>query len=158
MTISTGWRNRSGRPRISPPSPRCASEGVAIAAGENIGTLHDFQRLFEAEAVDFVQPSVIKIGGISAMLRVATLAQAYAVRVVPHCFYWGPGYLATAHLAASFTRPTPVETAFITLEQTPHPLFDPFTATLDLPELPGLGFEPDMEVLRKYTVTRNDIK
>ncbi len=133
------------------------AEGVAIAAGENIATLHDFQRLFEAGAVDFVQPSVIKIGGISAMLRVAALAQAYSVRVVPHCFYWGPGYLATAHLCASFTRLAPVETAFITLEHQPHALFDPFAATLDLPATPGLGFAPDPEVMRKYLVARTEV-
>ncbi len=130
------------------------AEGVPIAAGENICTLQDFQRLFEARAVDFVQPSVIKVGGISAMQRILTLAQAYAVRVVPHCFYWGPGYLATAHVIAAMTRPTPLETAFITLEAIPHPLFDPETPTLTLPEAPGLGFEPDMAVMDRYRLTR----
>ena len=80
--------------------------------------------------------------------------QAYAVRVVPHCFYWGPGYLATAHVIAAMTRPTPLETAFITLEARPHPLFDPETPTLTLPEAPGLGFEPDMAVMERYRLTR----
>ena len=130
------------------------AEGVAIAAGENVSTFHDFQRLFEARAVDFVQPSVIKIGGISAMLRVFALAQAYSVRVVPHCFYWGPGYLATAHLAAALVRETPVETAFITMEAVANPVFDPFSASLVLPNTPGLGFEPDMGVMERYTVAR----
>jgi L-alanine-DL-glutamate epimerase-like enolase superfamily enzyme len=133
------------------------AEGVAIAAGENFATLHDFRLLFEAQAVDFVQPSVIKVGGISAMLRIFALAQAFSVRVVPHCFYWGPGYLATAHLAATLTRTTPVETAFITLSHQPHPLFDPTSATLTLPETPGLGFQPDMDVLEQFMVSRTNL-
>lgn len=133
------------------------SEGVPIAAGENVGTLQDFQRLFEAQAVDFVQPSVVKVGGITAMQRIVALAQAYAVRVVPHCFYWGPGYLATAHLIASLTRPTPLETAFITLEAQPHRLYNPEQASLTLPETPGLGFEPVLEVMERYRVSRTEI-
>lgn len=131
-------------------------EGVAIAAGENVTGLHEFRRLFETEAVDVVQPSVIKVGGISAMQRIIALAQAHAVRVIPHCFYWGPGYLATAHVAASMPTPPPVETAFIELERAPHKLFDPAHATLTLPDQPGLGFEPDPEVVERYLVARQD--
>ena len=133
-------------------------EGVAIACGENVSGLHEFRRVFEQRAVDVIQPSVIKIGGISAFTRVAALAQAFSVRLIPHCFYWGPGYLATAHLAASLPERTPVETPFITLEKSPHPLFNPERATLELPETPGLGFAPDMAVLDAYKVARHEIK
>jgi L-alanine-DL-glutamate epimerase-like enolase superfamily enzyme len=131
-------------------------EGVPIAAGENVTGLHCFRRLLEAGAVDVVQPSVTKIGGITAMQRVLALAHAHSVRVVPHCFYWGPGYLATAHVAASMPVPAPVETAFIDLEARPHDLFDPSRATLALPDRPGLGFEPDPDVLERYLVARQD--
>jgi L-alanine-DL-glutamate epimerase-like enolase superfamily enzyme len=132
-------------------------EGVPIACGENVSTLHDFRRLFEARAADVVQPSVIKIGGVSAMLRVLALAEAYSTRIVPHCFYWGPGYLATAHVMASLAKPAPVETAFIRLERRPHPLFEPENATLTLPETPGLGFALDPDVLKNYEVAREEI-
>src|SRR5207247_6164576 len=69
---------------------RVREEGVAIAGGENIGSLHEFRRAFEARAFDVAQPSVIKVGGVSAMLRIFALAEAFRVRVVPHFFYWGP--------------------------------------------------------------------
>jgi L-alanine-DL-glutamate epimerase-like enolase superfamily enzyme len=132
-------------------------EGIAIACGENVSGLHEFRRLFEHHAVDVVQPSVTKIGGISAFTRVAALAQAFPVRLIPHCFYWGPGYLATAHLAASLPDRTPVETPFITLEKSPHALFNPERSTLELPETPGLGFTPDMAVLDAYRLSRHEI-
>ena len=132
-------------------------EGVSIAAGENIGNLHDFRKAFEAGALDVAQPSVVKVGGISAMRQIFTLAQAFSVRVVPHCFYWGPGYLATAHLAASMPRPALVETAFVSFEKQPHPLFDPSKGTLKLNATPGLGFAPDMKVMEAYMVSRHTI-
>jgi L-rhamnonate dehydratase len=129
-------------------------EGVAIAAGENITTLYDFRRLFDVGAVDVAQPSVVKIGGVSAMLRVLALAQAYPVRIVPHGFYWGPGHLATAALLSTMSHPSPLETAFITMERSPQPLFTPEQPTLTLPETPGLGFEPDEQVFAQHLVSR----
>ena len=132
-------------------------EGVPIAAGENMTTLHEFKNAFEAGAVDIVQPSVTKIGGISGMRRVFALALAYPVRVVPHCFYWGPGYHATAHLAASRAEPTLVETAFITFASPPHSLFDSNSATFELSEAPGLGFEANWEALEPYLISRKTI-
>ena len=133
------------------------AEGVPISAGENMTTLHDFKAAFEAGAVDNIQPSVTKCGGISGMRRVFALAQAYPVRVVPHCFYWGPGYHATAHLAASRAEPTLVETAFITFAVQPHALFDSTNPTLQLGEVQGLGFEADWDALAPYVVARHTV-
>jgi L-alanine-DL-glutamate epimerase-like enolase superfamily enzyme len=133
------------------------AEGVPISAGENMTTLLDFKAAFDAGAIDNVQPSVTKCGGISAMRRVFALAQAYPVRVVPHCFYWGPGYHATAHLAASRAEPTLLETAFISFAVQPHALFDSTRATVQLSETPGLGFEADWEALAPYEISRNTL-
>ena len=130
------------------------AEGVPISSGENMTTLHDFKSAFEAGAIDNVQPSVTKCGGISGMRRVFALAQAYPVRVVPHCFYWGPGYHATAHLAASRPEPTLIETAFITFAIRPHALFDSTSSVLELTEAPGLGFDADWEGLAEYEISR----
>jgi L-alanine-DL-glutamate epimerase-like enolase superfamily enzyme len=132
--------------------------GLAIAAGENVGPLHDFVRLLQSGAVDVLQPSVIKLGGITAMRRVLSVAAAYPVRVVPHCFYWGPGYLATAHLIAAMPVRPPLETAFITLESSPHPLFHPARGTVSLPETPGLGFLPHPAVLDGHMVSRHVLR
>jgi L-rhamnonate dehydratase len=132
--------------------------GVPIAAGENIGTLHDFRRAFEAEAMDIVQPSVMKVGGISVMLEIFALAKAFSVDVCPHCFFWGPGYLATAHLVASMPTPTLLETAFIDCEQAPHPLFSSQQAKLFLrDDIAGLGFTPNERLFTDYLVQRVSI-
>ena len=59
-------------------------------------------RVWQAGAVKFAQPSVIKCGGVTEALRIAQLAAAASpsVTTVPWSFCPGPGFLATLHLAA----------------------------------------------------------
>jgi hypothetical protein len=64
--------------------------GIPVAAGENASTLMDFQHLLEAGAVDFVQPSPAKMGGITELQKVYALANAHGVTVMVHAFYDGP--------------------------------------------------------------------
>jgi len=132
---------------------RVRREGTPIAAGENVTTLHDFRRLFEADAVDIVQPSVIKAGGITAMRKTYALAESYSVRVAPHCYFWGPGYQATAQLIAADARPMMLETPYITLQEPGvNPAFDARSGQMELPSTPGLGFTPDTAALDRQTV------
>jgi L-alanine-DL-glutamate epimerase-like enolase superfamily enzyme len=65
--------------------------GIPIAAGENVATPMDFERLMAAGAVDFVQPSVAKMGGITELLKIFPSAATHNVAVLPHLFYDGPG-------------------------------------------------------------------
>ena len=82
--------------------------GIAISAGENAMSPMDFRAMFEAGAVDYAQPSVTKIGGISEMMRIYKLAVEHGVTLVPHSPYFGPGLLASIHMAATFERETMV--------------------------------------------------
>jgi L-alanine-DL-glutamate epimerase-like enolase superfamily enzyme len=133
-------------------------EGVAIAAGENVHTVHEFRRCLEAGAVDVAQPSVAKVGGITPMRQMIDLAHSFGIRVVPHSFYWGPGYLATAHLIAAMPEPALLETIFVSFEIQPHSLIDPMQPSLVLPETAGLGFEPDWQALEPLVVNRQQVR
>ena len=91
--------------------------GIPIAAGENSSTLMDFERLLAAEAVDLVQPSVAKMGGITELLKVFPIAAVRNVTVVPHCFYGGPGLLAAIHVTAALgTADAMIEWSYFDLE------------------------------------------
>jgi L-alanine-DL-glutamate epimerase-like enolase superfamily enzyme len=93
------------------------SSGIPIAAGENVSTLMDFERLLDAEAVDFVQPSVAKMGGITETCKVFPSAAVRNVTVMPHCFYDGPGLLAAIHVTAALgSADTMIEWRFFNLE------------------------------------------
>ena len=144
---------------VSPPGDHAGlarvrrEGGVPIAAGENAAGLHDFHAQFEAGAVDVAQPSVIKIGGPSAMLEIAALAKAFGVRVVPHNAYFGPGFLASLHVNATIAPDAPFERLFVDLEASPlHDLVVAKDGKVTVPDGPGLGRDPDMDVLRRYLV------
>src|SRR5258706_500618 len=125
--------------------------GMPIAAGENLCFETQFQALFDAGAVNFAQPSVIKVGGITEFVKVVKLAEKYRVRIAPHSPYFGPGALATAHLLAAQVPEGRFERFYLSAEATLYPgLFE--KAQMTLPEGPGLGRDPDPEVLRRYPV------
>lgn len=120
-----------------------AASPVPIAAGECNGTVEDFCRMFEAQAVDVAQPSVTKIGGLSAMLEIAELAREMGVRLVPHCPYFGPGLLATLHFLAAAEEAEPIEIYFADLAAAPYgAALVPVDGRIRLPTAPGLGFAP----------------
>ena len=86
--------------------------GIPIAAGENAATLQQYRHLFEAEALDVVQPSPAKTGGVSETRNVFKLAEKFGVRVVPHSFYEGPGLLTAIHCCAALSPDPLVEWRF----------------------------------------------
>jgi L-alanine-DL-glutamate epimerase-like enolase superfamily enzyme len=127
--------------------------GVAVSAGENAAGVNGIRSLVEQGAVDVLQPSVAKVGGISAMLEVFAIARDHGVSVVPHCFYFGPGLLAVAHLCTLLPANVALEVPFIEFERLLYPELA-FEPRMQLPELPGLGFVPDPEVLQAYCIDR----
>ena len=131
--------------------------GIPVAAGENATTVTQFKHLFDAGAVDFVQPSPAKMGGISELRKVFTLATAYNVTVMPHSFYDGPAFLAGVHVNAALGHGTigglgsMVEWRYFDLEAR---LYGneaiPRNGKIAVPQAPGLGFDPDPEIIRRY--------
>jgi L-alanine-DL-glutamate epimerase-like enolase superfamily enzyme len=116
--------------------------------------VHQFRQMMVAGAVSHAQPSVTKVGGITEFLKVAALADELGVRVVPHSPYFGPGFLATLQL--------------MTLRD--HGLIEFFymkraaclwrgrieidaNGSVEVPQGPGLGYEPDREVMEQYRVS-----
>jgi D-galactarolactone cycloisomerase len=127
--------------------------GIPIAAGENAAGLHDFRAAFEAGAQDIAQPSVTKIGGPSAMIEIAALTKALGVRLVPHNAYFGAGYLTSLHLNAALAPDAPFERLFVDLQASPyHDMVEAKDGKVMVPTGPGLGRDPDMDVLRRYLV------
>ena len=57
---------------------------VPIAGGEHEFTLYGFRDLLEARAVDYIQFDTNRVGGITQARKIAALAEAYSVPVVPH--------------------------------------------------------------------------
>jgi D-galactarolactone cycloisomerase len=125
--------------------------GMPIAAGENAGTLADIAQLIEAARVDYIQPSITKIGGVSAMLKVAQMARRAGIKIAPHSPYFGPGLIATIHFAASLAERPAIERYYVDLEASPlGGLVEAPGGFMRVPNAPGLGVTVDEAVLAKY--------
>ncbi|GGC60545.1 enolase [Siccirubricoccus deserti] len=128
-----------------------AGAGIAVAAGENAASPEECIALMAAGGVDYIQPSVTKIGGIGAWMRVAREAEARGIAVMPHCPYFGAGFIATLHMVAALPGESLVEHMYYDLETSPFAAaIQPQRGSFTVPEGPGLGCEPDPEVLRRY--------
>jgi L-alanine-DL-glutamate epimerase-like enolase superfamily enzyme len=128
------------------------SEGIPIAAGENVYTLMDFERLLAARSVDFVQPSPAKMGGVSELRKVFPLAAVHNTAVMPHSFYDGPGLLAAIHATAALgSADSMIEWRWFDLEATIYgAALEPRRGRIAVPQGAGLGLDPDPAVVRKY--------
>jgi galactonate dehydratase len=57
---------------------------IPIATGERFQTMHEFEILLKRGAVQYVRPDVCLAGGITHTKKIAALAEASYVGVVPH--------------------------------------------------------------------------
>lgn len=126
---------------------------VPLAMGENATSMNDFQAMVASGAASYVQPSIVKVGGISAMSRIATRVEDAGATCVPNACYIGPGYLAVLHCMAAKQKEAPVERIFAKLGATP---FAKAVAMVDgcieVPTGAGLGADPDDELIRDFKV------
>jgi L-alanine-DL-glutamate epimerase-like enolase superfamily enzyme len=127
--------------------------GVPLAMGENATSPTDFRKMIAAGATDFVQPSIVKIGGITQLFRIATESEKAGVPCVPHAFFFGPGYLATLHCIACKERDVPLERLFADVAFVPYTKTVPdVNGAVEVPDRPGLGADPEVDLMEKFRV------
>jgi L-rhamnonate dehydratase len=71
---------------------------VPISGGEHEMTRWGFRQLIEQRAVDYLQPDVNRVGGITEAKKIWALAQAYDIPVVPHSGDYHNLHLVIAHM------------------------------------------------------------
>lgn len=129
---------------------------VPVAGYESETGLGGFRDLIERRAVDIVQPDVIWTGGITECRKVAALAQAHRLPVIPHVFSSAVASIANMHFIASIPNGGLLE-----FDQNPNSLRSAlFTepievrpdGTVAMPDRPGLGVTLDMATVEKHLV------
>ena len=124
---------------------------IPVAAGENCCFTTQFAALFEAGAVQYAQPSVTKVGGITEFRKIAALAAERGVKLAPHSPYFGPGALATLHLIAALAPEARFEYFYLQADAWLYgELLVPQRGELAAPQGPGLGADPDTDVISRY--------
>jgi L-alanine-DL-glutamate epimerase-like enolase superfamily enzyme len=123
--------------------------------------LPGFRNLIAHRAVDIVQPDVIWSGGISECRKIAALAQAYDLPVIPHVFSSAVATIANMHFIASLANGSWLE-----WDQNPNALRTELLEDLPaveangqvrLPDRPGLGVTLNQATVDKYRIERHAI-
>jgi L-alanine-DL-glutamate epimerase-like enolase superfamily enzyme len=124
-----------------------------VGLNESVTTLDMVLEIIGMGAADVLLPDTYQCGGILAVKKVATLAEAAGIPSVMHCAHdLGPKTAAMLHIVVS----TPVFT--LANDCTYYGLVDdivtsPFTiqhGRMRVPEQPGLGIDVDQAKLQRY--------
>ena len=129
---------------------------IPIAGGEHEFTLAGFRELIEARAVDYIQFDTNRVGGPTQARKIAALAEAHGIPVIPHAGQMHNYHLVMASLnspMAEFFPPVDVEVGnelfWYIFKGEPMPI----DGYINLDEnVPGLGLTVDEEALKKFEV------
>ncbi|HEV2351828.1 MAG TPA: enolase C-terminal domain-like protein [Terriglobia bacterium] len=118
---------------------------ILITGGEHEFTRYGFRELIEKKAVDILQPDVYRAGGLSELKKIAAMASAYGLPIIPH----GVG-APTYHFVIS--TPNAPKAEFVDIfAQGGSPLLrnepQPQKGFIELSDAPGFGYELDPDVL-----------
>lgn len=122
---------------------------IPITAGENEFTRWGARELIEARSADILNLDTVWSGGITEYRKIAALASAHHIPVSPH----GNPFMAV-HLLASTPNALIMETyPGVEHKYNPAlPLFPVKDGYISAPSRPGIGIDPDPEIVKKYKV------
>jgi L-lyxonate dehydratase len=133
-----------------------AAGRIPIAGGEHEFTLYGFRDLLEAQAVDYIQFDTNRVGGISQARKIAALAEAYSVPVIPHAGQMHNYHVVMASLNSPMAEYFPVvdvevgNELFWYIFQGEPKAHDGFVDLRD--DVPGLGLTVDEAALKDFEV------
>jgi galactonate dehydratase len=127
---------------------------VPIATGESFSTKQQFAELLKHEAVSFLQPEPLNLGGLFATRKIADMVDAHYGMIAPHSAQGPVCSAACVQLNASLPN------FFI------HEIFDEFNEPwekdivihpvevvngyIEIPERPGLGIDLNLEEIARH--------
>ena len=134
---------------------------VPIAGGERIYSLNQFREFLEKGCADYAQPDVSHCGGISAIRKMAAMAETCYIALAPHNPSGPVANASTLHLAASLTGFRILEICLTDVSwrrelTNERVVFD--RGQIYIPEGVGLGLELNEENCRKYPFQPVDLR
>jgi L-rhamnonate dehydratase len=138
---------------------RQVPKGLMVTTGEHESTRWGFRMLLEMECCDIIQPDVGWCGGITELIKIASLADSHGVLVVPHgSSVYSYHFVVTRHNSpfAEFLMMHPTADLVVPMFQ-PQLLGEPVPINGRIPaaalEKPGFGVElnRDIPMCRPYS-------
>ena len=118
---------------------------IMITGGEHEFTRYGFKELLEKRAVDLVQPDIYRAGGISELKKIAAMASAYDIPIIPH------GIGAPTYHFVMATANSPMAEYWDVYASGGEPVFSGEPTVSDgyvvFSDRPGLGYELNPKVL-----------
>ncbi|MGL9719712.1 galactonate dehydratase [Symbiopectobacterium sp.] len=149
---------------------------VPIATGERLNNLQEFAMLIKRNAVSYVRPDVCMCGGITGAKKIAALAEAYDLMVVPHNPLSPVSTAACLQIAVSIPNfalleypgddqpalsekfgATGVENGVLKRDVVKS-TFKCVDGFMEIPTAPGIGIELADDVAEKYPYRRRPLK
>lgn len=130
-----------------------------LATGERLVASYSCREIVEMGVVDIIQTDINHVGGITALLKVASMAEPSGIKIAPHACEGPIGGIATVHVDAAIPNflvqeicsgVQPGEKEKIWAEWFGFPAMRMVDGKFPLPEKPGLGFELDEKQVTKY--------
>jgi L-alanine-DL-glutamate epimerase-like enolase superfamily enzyme len=130
-----------------------------IAMGDwGCSTRFEFEEIIQRGRVDVVQPSSVRSGGMSEILRIAEMAYRRGLICVPHAWCHMVGVAAEVHLAAVapnmpyFEYPIAFPDSPVISDLLEPRLEPDADGAIAVPQRPGLGFHLNEAVVRDFRV------
>ncbi len=135
---------------------------IPLCIGERLHSRYDFRRVFETRAAGIINPDTAHVGGISEMVRIGNMAEAYDVPIAPHCPL-GPIALAACLQVDAICYNAVIQEQSLGIHYNkggdlndylvPESRFKVTDGFLPIPQGPGLGIELDEAVVTERART-----
>jgi galactonate dehydratase len=131
------------------------STNIPIATGEGLQSHFGFREILHKEAARILQPDVARTGGITAMKKIAAMADAHYVTIAPHNPNGPICTAASIHFAASIPNFLLMEEGNRNVEQYDAIFLNgwkPWPDYWEVPDAPGLGVDIPPAILKEIAV------
>ena len=133
------------------------STNIPIATGEGLFGHYGFREVLQKQAARILQPDVARTGGITAMKKIAGMADSQYVTIAPHNPNGPVSTAASMHVAASIPNFLIMEEGSTYRETEIYKevfggAWKADLASWEIPESPGLGVDFSAEFLREHQV------
>ena len=141
-------------PLEAPPSQKHGSPVLFISVPPTLSVANEPRQLLLCRAIDYIQPDITKVGGLTEQFRIAQYADDHSILMVPHGWNTAVGLAADLQVAAAVGNARWVE--YITPGQYIEPiLLEPpkmdENGMLKILDGPGFGFQWNPEGVEKLS-------
>jgi L-alanine-DL-glutamate epimerase-like enolase superfamily enzyme len=133
-----------------------AATDVRVAVGERLITKEQVVELLSNNLIDFLQPDITNIGGVTQARKIAAIAEAYGVEIAFHNAFGPIENAATLQIDAAIPNFLIQESFYDVFPQWRKELIKDAlkieNGRTKVPDKPGLGVEVDEKLLEEHRV------